>query len=66
MQTGELLEYFDIPFSFYERPTPLQPQLRVVWGLATLVLILEICSRSQRSSTSRLHLLNWAVRNNEN
>lgn len=65
MQTQELLEYLDIPFSFHERPTPLQPQLRIVWGLATLVLILE-CSRGQRSSISRLHLLNWAVRNSEN
>jgi hypothetical protein len=65
MQTQELLEYLDVPFSFHERPTPLQPQLRIIWGLATLVLILEY-SRSQRSSISRLHLLNWAVRNNEN
>jgi hypothetical protein len=66
MQTQELLEYFDIPFSFHKQPTPLQPQLRVVWGLSTLVLILKICSRSQRSSISRLHLLSWAIRSAEN
>jgi hypothetical protein len=66
MQTQELLECLDIPFSFHKRPTPLQPQLRVSWGLAILVLILETCSRSQRSSISRLHTLNWAIRSNEN
>jgi hypothetical protein len=66
MRTQELLEYLNISFSFCERPTPLQPQLRVIWGLSILVLILEVCSRSKRSSISRLHLLNWGIRNNEN
>jgi hypothetical protein len=66
MQAQELLEYLDIPFSFYERPTPLQPQLRIVWGLSILVLILELCSRGKSSSVSRLHLLNWSIRNSKN
>jgi hypothetical protein len=66
MDSSELLEYLDIPFRFQERPIPLAPQLRTVWGFTILVLILKICSRGQRSSVSRLHLLNWAVRNHEN
>lgn len=66
MQEQEVLEYLDIPFSFHERPTPLQPQLRVIWGLSALVLILKIASRAKSSSVSRLHLLNWAIRNSEN
>lgn len=66
MEEKELLEHLNISFSFHERPTPLPPQSRVIWGLAILVLILEICSRSRRSSISRLHILNWAVRSNEN
>jgi hypothetical protein len=66
MDSSELLEYLDIPFRFQERPVPLAPQLRTVWGLTILVLILKICSRGQRSSVSRLHLLNWAMRNHEN
>ncbi|AFZ61170.1 hypothetical protein H6G54_29010 [Anabaena cylindrica FACHB-243] len=66
MQLEELLEYIDIPFSFHKRPIPLQPQLRVIWGLSTLVLILYICSRGKRSSISRLHILNWAIKTREN
>lgn len=66
MEDRELLEHLNVVFSFHDRPTPLQPQLRVIWGLAILVLILEVCSRSRRSSISRLHILNWAVRSSEN
>lgn len=66
MQTSELFELFNIPFSFHSQPTPIQPQLRVVWGLSILVLILRICSRSNRSSIPRLHVLNWAVRSSRN
>jgi len=66
MQPQELLDYLDIEFSFRDQPVPLQPQLRVIWGLSILVLILHICCRDGRSSVARLHLLNWTVRNNEN
>jgi hypothetical protein len=66
MQTQELLDYLDIEFSFREQPIPLQPQLRVIWGLSILVLILHICCRGGRSSITRLHFLNWAIRNHEN
>ncbi|MEA5467206.1 hypothetical protein [Leptothoe sp. PORK10 BA2] len=66
MQTQELLDYLDIEFSFRDQPVPLQPQLRVIWGLSILVLILHICCRGGRSSVARLHLLNWSLRNNEN
>jgi len=66
MQDQELLDYLDVRFSFREQPIPLQPQLRVIWGLSILVLILHICCRRERSSITRLHLLNWAVRDNEN
>jgi hypothetical protein len=66
MQDQELLDYLDIRFSFREQPIPLQPQLRVIWGLSVLVLILYICCRGGRSSIARLHLLNWAVRDDKN
>jgi hypothetical protein len=66
METEELLEYLNIPFSFQDRPSPLNPQLRIVWGLAVLVVILHICCRSSRSSMSRLHILSWAIRSTEN
>jgi len=66
MEIRELLEYLDVPFSFQKRPTPLSPQYRVIWGLSTLVLILEIGSKGQTSPVTRLHLLNWAIRSDEN
>ncbi|PZV10280.1 MAG: hypothetical protein DCF32_00230 [Leptolyngbya sp.] len=66
MQTDELIDLFDIPFAFRGQPTPLQPQLRIIWGLSILVLILSICSRSNRSSIPRLHVLNWALRSSQN
>ena len=66
MEIQELLEYLDVPFSFQKRPTPLSPQYRVIWGLSTLVLILEIGSKGQISPVTRLHLLNWAIRSDEN
>jgi hypothetical protein len=67
MDNQELLNYLvDIPFTFHQRPTPLEPQFRVIWGLSILVLILYICSRGKKSSVSRLHFLSWAVRSAEN
>jgi hypothetical protein len=66
MKEQELLGYLDIPFSFQERPIPLQPQSRVTWGLSILVVILEICSRGKSSSVQRLHFLNWSIRSCEN
>lgn len=66
MNSKELLSYLDIPFSFQSRPVPVQPQVRVVWGLSILVLILYLSSRGKKSSIARLHLLNWALRNSDN
>jgi hypothetical protein len=66
MDNQELLNYLDIPFIFHQRPTPLEPQFRVIWGLSILVLILYICSHGKKSSISRLHFLSWAVRSAEN
>jgi hypothetical protein len=66
MKEHELLELLDLPFSFRSQPTPTQPQLRVIWGLSILALILKICSRGDRSSIPRMHVLNWATKNSEN
>ena len=62
MDNQELLNYLvDIPFTFHQRPTPLEPQFRVIWGLSILVLILYICSRGKKSSVSRLHFLSSPI-----
>lgn len=53
------------PFVFRERPAPIPPELRPEWRIATLVLSLHTCCRDSKSSLTRLHLLNSAVRTQE-
>ncbi|HEY0015933.1 MAG TPA: hypothetical protein VGC13_06425 [Longimicrobium sp.] len=62
----ELLAAFDVPFRFSERPAPVLPRHRIAWGLSLVILILVLCSRGRRASLQKLHVLNWAVRNEEN
>ena len=48
-------------FSFQRRPTPVPGDLRIAWRVA-LILIMLGCSRSNRASLAKLHILNNAVR----
>lgn len=66
MNDAELLAVFDVPFRFSERPAPVLPRHRMAWGLSLVVLILALCSRGRRASLQKLHVLNWAVRNEPN
>lgn len=54
----------DVPFTFAARPTPLPCDLRPVWRLHILVLILDQCWGG-RASLEQLHVLNWAIRSEE-
>jgi hypothetical protein len=49
------------PFSFRRRPTPVPGDLRIAWRVALIVFMLG-CSRSNRASLAKLHILNDAVR----
>lgn len=51
----------EIPFSFTERPTPLAGDLRPVWRIG-LVLLILLYSRGQKATLQKLHLLNSACR----
>lgn len=62
----QMLDILNLPFSFRKRPVPLNSQSRIIWGVSTLVLILFTCSRGKKSSVTRLHTLNWAIRSSEN
>ncbi len=57
-------DLFDAPFTFHLRPRPLACELRPVWRLHTLVLILGQCWGGQ-ASLEQLHVLNWAARTRE-
>lgn len=49
-------------FTFRRRPVALPGDLRPTWRIGLLSLLLSKCCRQQRSSLTRLHVLNWAVR----
>ena len=51
--------------SFRVRPVTVRGELRISWRLAVVVLMLAGC-RKQRSSLIKLHILNDAVRSDDN
>ena len=51
-------------FSFQRRPTPVPGDLRIIWRVA-LILTMLGCSRSNRASLAKLHILNDAVRSDQ-
>jgi hypothetical protein len=58
------LELANRRFSFQRRPTPVPGDLRIVWRVA-LILVMLGSSRSNRASLAKLHILNDAVRSNQ-
>lgn len=52
----------DAAFIFRRRPVALPGDLRPTWRIGLLVLLLSQCCRNQRSSLTRMHVLNWAAR----
>jgi hypothetical protein len=56
----------DTKFLFRRRPLALRGDLRPTWRIGLLMLLLSVCCRQQRSSLTRLHVLNWAVRSEVN
>ena len=61
---------FDIPelsvqFVFRRRPGTVPGDLRPGWRIGLIILLLSECCRSSRTSLTRLHVLNWAIRSPE-
>lgn len=56
----------DVAFIFRRRPVALPGDLRPTWRIGLLVLLLSQCCRQQRSSLTRIHVLNWAARSEAN
>lgn len=59
-------EDFDAPLVFRSRPEAIPGDLRPIWRICVVLLILELASRGKKSSISKLHVLNWAIRSKEN
>lgn len=53
-------------FLFRQRPVAVPGDLRPTWRMGLLVQLLYRCCRQHRSSLTRLHVLNWAVRTDGN
>jgi hypothetical protein len=65
MMERELSALLEVPFSFKRRPPAIPGDLRPIWRISALVLILEKC-RGQRASLRQLHVMNWAIRTGQN
>lgn len=64
MSEATLDEVLDVPFTFTRRPRALPCDMRPVWRLHVLVLILDQC-RGGKASLEQLHVFNWAMRTDE-
>ena len=52
----------DQALRFKRRPMAIAAEFRPDWKIGALLLILDLSSRSGKSSLRRLHILNWALR----
>lgn len=52
--------------SFTQRPIPIPADYRPMYKIALIVLILKICSRSEKASLLKLHLLSWSLKSEAN
>ena len=47
---------------FQRRPAPVLPEHRPLYKIAQVLLVLHLASRAGKSSLTRLHLFNWALK----
>lgn len=52
------------PFKFEKRRQNIPADLRSIWRISALCLILEHC-RGKKASVQKLQILNWAIRNKD-
>ena len=50
---------------FQRRPSPVLPEHRPLYKIGQVLLILRLASRGGKSSLTRLHLFNWALKRQE-
>lgn len=63
-QSFEIAE-LDAPFNFSRRPIDIPGDLRPVWRIGLLVLLLKNCCRQNRARFTQLHVLNWGIRSDD-
>jgi hypothetical protein len=54
----------DLPFLFRDRPASAPSDLRPLWRVPVIMLLISCC-RGEQATHEQLHVLNWAVRSSE-
>lgn len=63
----ELLPFSEITnFKFERKPISLPPDLRPMWKISQIMLVIKVASRKERASILKLQVFNWALASNEN
>lgn len=60
------IDDFDAPLLFRSRPEAIPGDLRPVWRICVILLILHFSSRANKSSLTKIHVLNWALHSKDN
>ena len=56
----------DVPFVFRDRPVAVKGDLRPLWRMSLVVMLIRKCCRGSKTSYARLHVLNWALLSKSN
>lgn len=62
---NQLQALFSSPFVFRDQPVSVPADLRPIWRLSLLMLVLNRSCRQGKASLQKLHVLNWALRTPE-
>lgn len=60
------MELYAEKITFSKKPISIPPEYRPSYTIGLIVLILKICCQGSKSSLLKLHLINWALKSNEN
>jgi hypothetical protein len=60
------MELYAEKITFSKKPISIPPEYRPSYTIGLIVLILKICCQNSKSSLLKLHLINWALKSNEN
>lgn len=66
MNESDYLDALNIEFSFNKRFSPIPSDLRPIWKLVIITLILHKCCSKKTCSFQKMQVLCWAVKNKKN
>ena len=51
----------EVPFVFHDRPVAVKGDLRPLWRMSLVTMLIRRCCNRNTTSFARLHVLNWAL-----